>query len=226
MLARTRASAFPILVLTLATACGGGGARPAPASPTVAASGDVCAAGVRLPKVPTAAATWDDVRAALGDAAEGCRPEDGCGPDLAVSVVPEGGAIIVKSADGYHVATDLWEAYSAPPTVTTTALGDLTRVAVTWEELGREEVCDEGVEEGSGDCGSATVVVSSNTFDAVVDATAGALVWQATCSIEGDLGAQPTAVTTTDDGFSYTPCTSGAAPVRFAMSAIAACGAP
>lgn len=225
MLARTRASACPLLVLTLAAACGGGAPHPTTATPTPAASGDACAAGVRLPRPPVAAATWDDVRAALGDAAEGCRPDDGCGPDLAVSVVPEGGAIVVKRADGYHVATDLWEAYSAPPTVTLTALGDLTRVAVSWEELGREEVCDEGVEEGSGDCGSATVVISSNTFDAVVDAT-GALVWQATCSIEGDLGAQPTAVTATDDGFGYTPCTSGAAPVRFATTALAACGAP
>jgi len=224
MLVRLRAAALSSTLLTVA-ACGGG-ATPKPTAPALVASGDACAAGVRLPGIPVAAATWDDVRAALGDAAEGCRPDVGCGPDLAVSVAPEGGAIIVKGADGYHVTTELWQSYSQAPTVTTTALGDLTRVAVTWEELGREEVCDEGVEEGSGDCGSATVVVSSNAFDAVVDAKAGALVWQATCSVEGDLGLQPTAVAAVDGGFRYTPCASGAAPVQFAMTALAACGAP
>ncbi|MBK7073052.1 MAG: hypothetical protein IPH44_12190 [Myxococcales bacterium] len=220
-----RVRALPFAVLPLVVACGGG-ARPTtpPASPPP--SGDACAAGVRLPGVPTAAATWDDVRAALGDAAEACTPDAGCGPDLAVSVVPEHGAIVVKSADGYHVATDLWEAYSAPPQVTTAALGALTHVAVRWEELGREEVCDEGVEEGSGECGSATVVVSSNAFDAVVDPSAGALVWQATCSVEGDVTFHAPAVAADDDAFSYTPCATGATTARFAVTALAACGAP
>lgn len=224
MLVRLRAAALWSILLTVA-ACGGG-AAPKPTAPALVASGDACAAGVRLPRVPVAAATWDDVRAALGDAAEGCRPDVGCGPDLAVSVVPEGGAIIVKGADGYHVTTELWQSYSQAPTVTTTALGDLTRVAVTWEELGREEVCDEGVEEGSGDCGSATVVVSSNAFDAVVDAKAGALVWQATCSVEGDVTFHAPAVAADDDAFSYTPCATGATTARFAVTALAACGAP
>ncbi|MBL8623288.1 MAG: hypothetical protein JNK64_18395 [Myxococcales bacterium] len=215
----------PAALLALVVACGGG-ARSTTPTAAPPSSGDACAAGVRLPRAPTAAATWDDVRAALGDAAEGCTPDAGCGPELAVSVVPEGGAIIVKSADGYHVATGLWEAYSAPPQVTTVALGDLTHVAVRWEELGREEVCDEDVPEGSEACGSATVVISTSGFDAVVDPAAGALVWQATCSVEGDLTFQAPTVTASDDGFGYTPCSNGAAPVRFAMTAVAACGAP
>ncbi len=220
-----RVRALPFAVLPLVVACGGG-ARPTtpPAAPPP--SGDACAAGVRLPGVPTAAATWDDVRAALGDAAEGCTPDAGCGPDRPVSVVPEGGAIVLKNATGYHVTTGLWTSYSQAPQVTTAPLGGLTHVAVRWEELGREEVCDEGVEEGSDDCGSATIVVSSNAFDAVVDPAAGALVWQAACSVEGDLGFQASAVAEVDGGFSYTRCAAGAAPVRFAMTALAACGAP
>ena len=59
---------------------------------------------------------------------------------------------------------------------------------------------DEGVAEGSDDCGSATVVVSSHAFDAVVDPAVGALVWQAACSVEGDLGYQAPVVEVVDDG--------------------------
>lgn len=211
------------LLSTTLLACGGSGKPPtSPEAPEDVAA--ACAAGVTMAgPAPTPAATWDAVRAAVGEGLDGC---DGCGPTAPVSVVGDSGAVVLYDGRGYHVQKDLWASYDQAPTVAITPLADLTRIAVTFELLGREEACLDGEDPESTDCHTATVVMGTEYIDLVVEPSSGAIVWQARCSLDGDAAGQPTSINRAGDRYSYTSCVAGAAPVTFTVSALSACTAP
>lgn len=208
-------------ILGLLVACGGTG-RPAQPIPIDASA--ACAAGVRRDgPVPTPVATWDEVHARFGDDLERC---EGCGPDARVGVIGERGAVITFDGRGYHVLDELWSSYDQVPTVTITPVAELVRVAVAFELLGREEACLDGEDPETTNCHTATVTLGTEYIDLVVDPAAGAIVWQARCSLDGDVAGQPTSVNRAGELWSYTSCQAEAAPVTFTVSALSACAAP
>ncbi len=205
------ASALP-LSLSLLVACGGKPAAKAPAAPV-----DPCAAGLHASGVTASAGTWDAVVAVADATTDTVCENSPCGPDESASFVGST-ALAIKVAGGYLVIADVWDGNNHEPTLTFSRLGDLVRVSLDNELLGRDDVTlDDGTTT------TATVVTGRVYTDLVVDPGSGKVLFRALCSVEEDRNSQATKLDRAGATFSYTGCEPGATSVSFTAEQAASC---